>query len=76
MLPLARRAEGNGRQVASAARVTSGNSPARAASVRTPASARRGKLPAQGEGWGGGSGNRIVRASGDDGGSSEAAGGE
>ena len=64
-----------GRSPAHAARATPGKSPAHAASVRMPASARMGKLPARGEGeGGGGTGNRVVRASGDDGGSGEAAG--
>ena len=61
---------------AQAVREMSGKSPACAASVRMPASARTGKLPAPGEGGGGGgTGNRFVRASGNDGGSGEAAGG-
>ena len=63
-----------GRLPAHAARATSGKSPARAASVRMPASARRGKFLARGEGRGGVTGNRIMPASGNDGGSGKAAG--
>ncbi len=65
-----------GRSPAHTVRATLGKSLVHAASVSMMASARTGKLPVRGEGVGGGTGNHVVRASANNGGSGEAVGGE